>query len=191
MILTIRTIVLSVTLSTAVLPTLAQEGSKQIASSDRSATQNIQDSDYRTIAFIEDLYASLSKLSQDSSNCSVQVTEIIFVSPRDTENRFILKLSTPEGVSLDGKLIVGQKPIEFFRALHNALSDSSRSHTIEIVRYAQFPTRAYKKRTIIEFKLADRVVTIDAFSNGPKDEERWYILAIEPLSESFFWSRPK
>ena len=144
MILTIRTIVLSVTLSTAVLPTLAQEGPKQIASSDRSATQVIQDLDYRTISYIEDLYASLSKLSQDSSNCSVQVTKIIFVSPRDTDNRLILNLSTPKGVSLDGNLIVGQKSIEFFRALHNALSDSSRSHTIEIVRYAQFPTRAYK-----------------------------------------------
>jgi hypothetical protein len=47
----------------------------------------------------------------------------------------------------------------------------------------------YKKRTTIQFDSDPEIVVIDSFSNGPKDEERLYILDVVQRKDSMFWRR--
>ena len=69
------------------------------------------------------------------------------------------------------------------------VSDLSEKTPRAGVKYDQFATRAYKKRTIIEFDFGPQIVVIDAFSNGPRDDERLYVLNLIARKDSFFWSR--
>jgi hypothetical protein len=48
---------------------------------------------------------------------------------------------------------------------------------------------ANKRRTIIEFICGIRVLVIDSFSNGPKNDERLYVLDVVEHPRSFFWGK--
>jgi hypothetical protein len=78
-----------------------------------------------------------------------------------------------------------------FRTLNRALSNFSKKTPIESVKYIQFPTISYKKRTIIEFKIENQVVVLTSDSNGPRNKDRLYVYEIVKPKDSFFWGAMK
>jgi hypothetical protein len=74
-----------------------------------------------------------------------------------------------------------------FATLKRILTDLSKTGMCAGVRFDQFATRAYAKRTILEFDFGTTIVVLDSFSNGPSDGERLYVLDIVDRKESFFW----
>jgi hypothetical protein len=73
-----------------------------------------------------------------------------------------------------------------FTTLKRILTDLSETDIPSVVRFGQFPTRAYARRTIVEFQFGQTVVVVDSFSNGPTNSERLYVLDIVHRNESFF-----
>lgn len=125
--------------------------------------QVIQDNDYQTIVTIETFMSQLKSGGNDSVACSNAkniVTQAHYHNPKTSA---------------------------FFTTLDRLLGELSRNETCRAVKFDQFRTLAYAKRTIVEFDFGATVVVVDAFSNGPKNEERLYTLDKVNRSESFFW----
>ncbi|MDR2012509.1 MAG: hypothetical protein LBQ20_05610 [Rhodanobacter sp.] len=125
--------------------------------------QIIQNHDYPTIKAIETFVARLKTSSRDSAACSAARNLIEQVN-----------YSVPNTTAL-------------FATLRRLLGDLSHKQPCRAVKFDQFPTRAYTRRTIVEFDFGSTVVIVDAFSNGSTDPERLYILDTVERSQSFFW----
>lgn len=90
-------------------------------------------------------------------------------------------------VTFSGHSFSSDKTVALFSTLRRLLADLSQAHACAVVRFDQFTTRAYKRRSILEFDLGPTVVVVDAFSNGRDNEERLYILDAVERKDSFFW----
>lgn len=129
--------------------------------------QVIQNSDYATIEAIETFYVEISKVGKDSTACKAIVDSIILKSINNSKN---------------------ENTVTLFTTLKKILSDLSAKHKCSSVRADQLSTRAYKKRTVLDFDFGDSIVELDSLSNGPNDEERLYTLDIVSRKDSFFYS---
>ncbi|MGC2423972.1 MAG: hypothetical protein WA666_06420 [Nitrospirota bacterium] len=150
--------------------------------------QIIQATDYATIEGIETLYDELKKFREDKISCEAGRESIIF-KQGGTDSKVIVNIPLNGPVIIGHKSYSGQHEIKLFATLNSLLTDLSKKRECAGIKYDQFPTRAYKKRTIIEFDFSPQVVTLEAFSNGPKDEERLYILDLVDRKESFFFEK--
>ncbi len=129
--------------------------------------QIIQNSDYATIEAIETLYVETSKVGKDSMACNAIVDSIVPKSTKDSKK---------------------ENTVTLFTTLKKILSDLSAKIKCAGVRADQFPTRAYQKRTAIDFDFGENIVELDSLSNGPNDEERLYTLDIVSRKDSLFYS---
>jgi hypothetical protein len=164
----------------------AQNNSKYKSFSNGSV-QIIQASDYPTIKFIEKLCSSLAKLNQEKVDCKVKKGVVIFISPADSRKEVRLEIDKDSSVVLNRARYkdVGTKILN--RTLYRVLLDFSERSHIESVKCTQFSTMSYKKRSIIEFKIGNQVITLDSDSNGPKNKARLYTLRIIKTKDSFFY----
>lgn len=151
--------------------------------------QIIQETDYPTIEAIEGLLAELRKLPNGDISCAI-AKESISLKRRSGRGGEVL-ISVPQDgpVSISGRPYKSKNTLALFDTLKKVLADLSAKTPCAGVKYDQFATRAYKKRTIIEFDFGSQIVVIDAFSNGPRDDERLYVLNLIARKDSFFWSR--
>jgi hypothetical protein len=149
--------------------------------------QIIQANDYPTIEAVEAVFSSLKKLGDDDVSCEVGDTAIIC----ERRNNGHVVLDVPE----KGPVTIAERPystvpaVVLFRTLKRILTDLSETNLRPIVRFAQFSTRAYARRTIVEFQFGQTIVVVDSFSNGPTNSERLYVLDIVDRNESFFSQR--
>lgn len=151
--------------------------------------QIIQELDYPTIEAIEGLLAELKKLPNGDISCAT-AKESISLKRRSGRGGEVL-VSVPQNgpVSISGRPYKSKNTLVLFSTLKKLLADLSAKTPCAGVKYDQFATRAYRKRTIIEFDFGSQIVVIDAFSNGPMDGERLYVLDLKARKDSFFWSR--
>ncbi len=162
--------------------------------------QIIQKNDYATICFIESLFRSLLKVAPDkealdqfgrSVNCEVAPNALTFRSQRHPKKAVVIRRAENKMVLVSGARFTRQPTIVLYSTLLRVLSDLSRRGACRGVRFVQYATRTYKKRTIIEFDFGAEIVVIDSLSNGPKNEERLYILDVVQRKDSMFWSHER
>jgi hypothetical protein len=151
--------------------------------------RTIQASDYEGIKFIENLYTSLSKLDKDKVNCKIKKDLISFHSPTKSAKVTNLHITKENTVFLNRSRYSEISIAVLYRTLYRALSEFSKKTPIESVKYTQFSTISYKKRTVIEFKIGNQIVVLDSDSNGPGNKDRLYIVDIIKLKNSFFWGQ--
>ena len=154
--------------------------------------QIIQNSDYSTILSVEYLFNRLSAQNKENALIDVSEKEIVFRFDDANTNRVHIRQADQTTVIVDRMIYTNTLTVAMYSTLIRVLSDLSAKEHCEAVKYSAFGTRAYKQRTIVEFKYASGIVSLDAFSNGPKDEERLYILNLyksgeDGLEGSFFW----
>lgn len=123
----------------------------------------IQGNDYETIHAIEALFADLKKIRKHPADCAAA-----------TILAFQANYSDPKTAAI-------------FITLRRLLADYSKGQICRAVGFDQFSTRAYLRRTIIEFDFGKTVISVEAFSNGPSDGERLYVLDAVNRADSFFW----
>ncbi len=148
--------------------------------------QVIQEFDYLTIVAVESLFAELTKLEKGIISCAVDSHSIV-MKEEEVPREVAINLTQAGKVSIGKRSYGGPKTITLFATLRRILGDFSLKEKCAGVQFHQFRTRAYKRRTIIEFDFGSRVVVLDAFSNGPKDAERLYILDVIDRKDSFSW----
>jgi hypothetical protein len=151
--------------------------------------RTIQASDYEAIKFIENLYTSLSKLDKDKVNCKIKKDLISFHSPIKPTKVINLQINKENSVFLNRTRYSDISIAVLYRTLYRALSEFSKKTPIESVKYTQFSTLSYKKRTVIEFKIGNQIVVLDSDSNGSGNKERLYIVDIIKPKNSFFWGQ--
>ncbi len=152
-------------------------------------SQIIQEIDYPTIEAIEGLLAELRKLPNGDISCATAKESISLKQRSGRGGEVLVSVPRDGPVSISGRPYRSKKTLVLFDTLKKVLADLSAKTPCAGVKYDQFATRAYKKRTIIEFDFGSQIVVIDAFSNGPKDDERLYVLNLIARKDSFFWSR--
>ena len=137
--------------------------------------QIIQNGDYPTIQAIESLRRTLGRHADASIPCDVAMRAIR------------LNQSPAAGVEIGRRWFTSQLTISLYSTLKHLVADLSAKRACAGARIDQFATRAYRRRTVIEFDFGDDVITLDAMSNGRTNQERLYILDVVPRSESYFW----
>ena len=170
--------------------------SYRIESPEDQFPQIIQRHNYDTIVFIEALYARLKTLApgkgstdelSDSAMLEAGAEGLIFRSKNDPRKAVTLRRPDTQTVLVDKRRFAGEPSAALVRSLFNLCGDLATTADCREVRYTQFGNRAYKTRTLIEFDFGARVVHIDSMSNGPRDEERLYVLDLVERDRSFFW----
>ena len=151
--------------------------------------QIIQASDYPTIEAIEALFRDLKKLGDDELSCETRATTIILKRRNGANPGVVITVAENVPASFGQRRYLARETIALFTTLKRILTDLSRTTNCSSVRFDQFGTRAYKKRTIMEFDFGAAIVAVDSFSNGPHDGERLYILDIIDRKDSYFWGR--
>lgn len=151
----------------------------------------IQEYDYTTIEAIEALYSELVKTEEGNISftisCETGKDSIILKQRGTSSNKVVIGVPAKGPVIIGRHSFRGQNVIRLFASLRELLADLSKQQECADVWYDQFGTRAYKKRTILEFDFGTQVVSLEAFSNGPKDDERLYGIYLQERSKSFFW----
>ena len=147
--------------------------------------QIIQANDYATIEAIEGIFSSLKKLDHDIPSCEVTNTNIIIRRRNDAGT--VLEIPEKGPIRIAERSYSAAETMVLFATLKRVLADLSETNTCFAVRFAQLATRAYAKRTIVEFQFGEIVVVVVSFSNGPSSGERLYILDIAHRNQSFFW----
>lgn len=125
--------------------------------------QIIQDNDYQTIEAIEAFVSKLKSGGHDTAACS-------------NAQNLVSQANYPHA-----------KAAAFFATLKRLQGDLSHNETCRAVKFEQFSTPAYARRTIVEFDFGAIVVVVDAFSNGSANDEHLYILDAVERSRSYFW----
>lgn len=151
--------------------------------------QIIQADDYETIQFIEAFFTALSKLGNEGVNCAVDRHNLTFTSKNNLERKIIIRQSDSKTILIDKKRFANRNTVILYSTIVKIMSDISKKGGCSAVEFSQFPTRAYKKRTIIEFNCGARVLVIDSFSNGTKNDERLYVLDLVDPKESYLWGK--
>lgn len=150
--------------------------------------QIIQAHDYPTIEAIEALFRSLKMLGNGDISCEPGTTGIILKQRNDAR---LVALTVPEKgpVSIAERTYPARETLVLFTTLKRILTGLSKTSMCSGVRFDQFATRAYAKRTIVEFDCGATTVVLESLSNGPSDAERLYVLDVVDRRESFFWGR--
>ncbi|HLQ27156.1 MAG TPA: hypothetical protein VK138_14930 [Acidiferrobacterales bacterium] len=151
--------------------------------------QIIQGFDYQTIKAIESLFATLSKLGKDEVTFTVENMAIIFKSTNKEPRSLSVRISDEKSVSIGDAAYKERNTVVLFSTLLMVLADVSTNAKCTGVKYDQFSTRGYKRRTIIEFDCDTKVIAVDSLSNGRDDDERLYVLDLVGRKESFFWGQ--
>lgn len=156
--------------------------------------QILQAHDYATIRFIEALYGVLRTMAPPTEVRSETAIDLEII-----EDVMTFRGRGPAGaksvvVRLDDSAVaVGKRrfqnaaTITLYATLARLLRDMSAEEKCRGVALTQFANRAYKTRTLIGFDFGARVLEIDCLSNGPKDDERLYVLDVVGRGDSFFW----
>jgi hypothetical protein len=155
------------------------------------SAQVMQAFDYDTIQFIERMYTAIREIGTDTVNCVAGKAEVTFRSTEEPSRKATLKTTEQGNIEFNGQMVAHKDTIQLCGTLLRIFSDLSMVRPCTGIAIDQFPTRAYKRRTILEFRFGDRVVVIDGFSNGPSDDERLYVLDLIEPSESFFFAKPR
>jgi translation initiation factor IF-1 len=150
--------------------------------------QIIQASDYATIEAIEALYQEISTLGKDTLSCKTNNDSIILNSIKDSKKEVFIKIQDKKPITIGNHSYQDQNTVALFTMLKKILSDLSAKNKCSGVQIDQFSTRAYKKRTVLDFDFEANIVEIDSLSNGANDEERLYTLDIVNRKESFLYS---
>jgi hypothetical protein len=154
--------------------------------------QILQSNDYPTIAFIEAWYKKLSAIAparalQATASAELNQATLVIRSQTETKTAVALRM---EGTA---RVLLGDRPFEdpaiatLCSTLLKIFADLEKSEKCRQVSFIQFGTRTYRRRTLIAFDFGPRVLQIDCASNGPKDDERLYILDLIDRKESYFW----
>ncbi|MGO9137276.1 MAG: hypothetical protein ACLP9S_04745 [Syntrophales bacterium] len=151
--------------------------------------QIIQETDYNTIALIESLFTKLKRVGNGDISCEVSKDSIV-LKPSDVSSaKIVIGAPTKGPVTIGGHSYKGKKEISLFTTMRKLLDELSKQRLCAGIKYDQFQTRAYEKRTILEFDFGPQIVVLEAFSNGPRDEERLYVLDLVDRNESYFWGK--
>lgn len=154
--------------------------------------QILQRRDYGTIAFIEAWYKKLSALAPagaltPTARAQMDRGALVIRSQNETKTTVTLRLDDTNRLFLGNQAFADPAIAILGSTLLKILSDLEKSEPCRQVRFTQFGTRTYRKRTLIAFDFGPRVVQIDCQSNGPHDDERLYILDLIDRKESYFW----
>lgn len=152
-------------------------------------TQVIQGHDYQTIIAIESLFVDLSKLGKDGNKFVAGNGAITFKSITNELRTLVVHIPDEKSVTFGGVAYKDPNTVMLFSTLSKILAIVSKNTKCNDAKYQQFPTRAYKTRTIIEFDCGKQVIAVDSLSNGPEDDERLYVLDLVDRKESFFWGK--
>ncbi len=175
------------------MPLIAQESTRDKAHPQDGFPQIIKSSDYTTIKFIESIYSAIAKLNKRSVDFSDTVDllykddNFTFDGRTDSTRKVVLRVVDASAVSLGEKRFTNRNIVSLCQTLSKVCRDQAAQSPCEGIRFAQFRTRAYKTRTVIEFKYKAKVVVLESDSNGPADEERLYVLDLVDPQDSFFW----
>ena len=145
--------------------------------------QIIQASDYPTIEAIE---AMVHDMNAHQSVLACASGKGVELRSSDSGRPLLIRVRDGLTVSLSGHTYSNDKTLALFSTLRRILGELSPTPCVA-ARADQFGTRAYKRRSILEFDLGSTVLVIDAFPNGPDDDERLYIFDTVQRTESFFW----
>lgn len=151
--------------------------------------QIIQAQDYKTIQSIESLFSGLSKLGEEGIDFDIRSNALIFKLKNNKAKSVVVETSDSKKVSINNVHYSRSNTRLLYATLIKVLSDLSAESKCEAVAFTQHPTKAYKKRTIIEFKYGAKVVDLDCFSNGPNNPERLYVLDLIDTKDSYFWGK--
>ena len=149
--------------------------------------QIIQADDYPSIEAIEALVRDLKGIGSDIVSCAT--TDAITFAAKSGRKLVVL---TPSGapVVLSTRRFESDKTIALFTTLARLLYDLPHAHACTPVLVDQFGTRAYRRRSIVEFDIGSHILALDALSNGPHDGERLYVLDVVERKESTLFWRP-
>jgi hypothetical protein len=145
--------------------------------------QIIQATDYPTVQAIESLYEVLQ--TSGAPNAVWRKTEdgLRFWHGSRTET---VRVSGDEVVIAD-RTFKDRNTATLFSTLIKTLSVFADRQDCRVLRFFQLGTRAYLRRTTIEFACLPEVLTLESYSNGPENPERLYVLDIVKDSESLQW----
>lgn len=154
--------------------------------------QILQRRDYRTITFIEAWYKKLSALAPArplpaTARAEMDHGALVIRSRTEAQTAAALRVDDKNRVLLGDRPFDDPATAILCSTLLKIFSDLEKSEKCRQVSFAQFPTRTYRRRTLIAFDFGPRVLEIDCHSNGPEDDERLYILDLIDRSESYFW----
>jgi beta-lactamase regulating signal transducer with metallopeptidase domain len=145
--------------------------------------QIIQASDYPTVQAIESLYEKLQSPGAPNSRWSRIADGLQFEHGARMNT---LSVSGDQVVIAD-RTFNDRNTATFFSTLIKTLSVFADRPDCHALRSFQLRTRAYLRRTIIEFACLPEVVTVESAANGPENSERLYVLDIVKDSESLLW----
>ena len=154
--------------------------------------QILQRQDYRTIAFIEAWYKKLSALAPGGATPGTARAELrggaLVLRPQpDGKATVVLRVGGENRVLLGNQPFHHPAPVILGATLLKIFADLETTEPCRQVRFTQFATRTYRRRTLVAFDFGRRVIQIDCQSNGPRDDERLYILDLIDRAESYFW----
>jgi len=157
--------------------------------------QIIQKTDYPTINFIETLYSKLHLAAAADAKVTFGQTidselgpDGLRFHPKNEKSNVVLLKKTDEQVILVNNQRFAEKAtVLFYSALVSIVADFTQEFgKCQQVRFVQFGTRAYKKRTVIEFDFGQKIVAVDSDASDPQSDERLYILDVIDRDHSMF-----
>lgn len=151
--------------------------------------QIIQEDDYATIEAIEALYSEINKLGKGVIICETDKKSIILRQTGDSPHEVVIGVLANGPITVRNHSYGSRNTVVLFTTLKKVLADLSNRQKCAGIQADQFSTRVYKKRTILAFDFGENIVELDSLSNGPKDEERLYILDLVSRKDSFFWGK--
>ena len=145
--------------------------------------QIIQATDMPTIEAIENIVAEIHKLPKGPVTCSYDNGVVTLQSGGE-----IFDISTFDNyeVVMEEKHYRDRNAVVYFNTLIRMVRDLSKTGECR-VRFGEFATRAYKTRTVVDFAFGPQVIELDAYSNGPNDDERLYTLDLVNRKGSFYF----
>lgn len=156
--------------------------------------QILQRNDYPTIAFIEAWYKKLSAIAparalRATASAELARGALVIRTQTETKTTVALRMEGKERVLLGDRPFKDPAIATLCSTLLKIFADLEKSVKCRQVSFTQFGTRTYRRRTLIAYDFGPRVLEIDCLSNGPKDDERLYILDLIERKESYFWRR--
>jgi len=153
--------------------------------------QILQRKDYPTIAFIEAWYKKLSAIAparalRATASAALDRGALVIRSQTETKTTVSLRMEGEERVLLGDRRFEDPAIVTLCSTLLKIFADLEKSEKCRQVRFTQFGTRTYRRRTLIAFDFGLRVLEIDCHSNGPNDDERLYILDLIDRKEAYF-----
>jgi hypothetical protein len=175
--------------STIATSTMSTDIKDTYRPSGQTYPQIIQEYDYTTIEAIEALYSEINKLGKVVILCETDKKSIILKQTGDSPHEVVIGVLDNGPITIRNHSYGRRNTVVLFTTLKKVLADLLNRQKCAGIQADQFPTRAYKKRTILAFDFGQNIVEVDSLSNGPKDEERLYTLDLVNRKDSFFWGK--